>query len=244
MLLRLGTAHARKIPMIPDTLDFLLLSTDYDLLKAITAGLKQLNGRLNCATSVESGGDYVCRRKLDGIAVALRVPEALEFIRTVRDGHSNRLAAIFAVVEGPADVAKVIAAGANHAIQRPITAERVLAGLDSAKEAMARERRRYFRHEIVLPVVLNTPEGEHKVTMTNVSEGGMAIRASRPLPTRSLIEFRFEVPSIAPAPIRGKGEIAWTSTEGGIGVRFHSFHGGSERHLQNWLQTRENLASS
>lgn len=227
--------------MIPELFEFLLVSTDYDLLKAVTAALKQMNGRLSCATSVEAAGEYIRRRKLDGIVVDLRVPDAKAFVHQVRDGHSNRFAAVFAIVESLADVAGALAMGANYVIQRPIEAARVVASFEAAKDAMARERRRYFRHEIVLPVVLVTPDGECRGTMTNVSEGGMAIRAPRPLAARSVIEFRFEVPSVAPAPIRGKGEIAWTSTDCGIGIRFHSFHGGSERHLQNWLQARENL---
>jgi hypothetical protein len=105
---------------------------------------------------------------------------------------------------------------------------------------MARERRRYFRHEVDLPVRLTAGGGEHKAAVTNLSEGGMAVRGGTKLPPNSVLEFSFELPSTPGVPIRGKGEVAWAS-EGAMGVRFHVFLGGSERQLLNWLQAREML---
>lgn len=226
--------------MTPASFDFLLVSSDYDLLKAITIAVKQIGGKLNVVTSAATAKDYVKRRKLDGIVLDLAVPGAIDLIGAVRDGHSNRFAAIFSAVASATEAAAAISAGANHALQRPVTTERVLAAFEAARGAMARERRRYFRHEVAVPVKLGAAGGEHKAMVTNLSEGGMAVRGGAKLPPNSVVEFSFELPSTPGVPIRGKGEVAWAS-EGAMGVRFHAFLGGSERQLTNWLQAREML---
>lgn len=227
--------------MTPVTFDFLLVSSDYDLLKAVTAAVKQLDGKLNVVTSAATARDYVKRRKLDGIVLDLSVPGAMDVIAEIRDGHSNRFATIFTAVANSTESAAAISAGANHAVQRPVTTERASAAFEAARGTMTRERRRYFRHEVDFAVKLATAGvAEHKATVTNLSEGGMAVRGGRKLPPSSMIEFSFELPSTPGVPIRGKGEVAWAN-EGALGIRFHVFLGGGERQLLNWLQAREML---
>jgi hypothetical protein len=76
--------------------------------------------------------------------------------------------------------------------------------------------------------------------IVNLSEGGMAIRAGKPLKHETVIEFAFEL--AYEAEISGKAHVAWTSTEGMAGVLFQTLHGMARGHLGSWLTAREQLA--
>lgn len=225
----------------PATFDFLLVSTDHDVLRSVNVAAKHMEARLNCATSAQTAKDYLSRRKLDGVVVDLQVDGALALIEAIREGSSNRNAIVFACTSVPDEATKAISAGANHILSRPLTADGVARIFEGARSSMARERRRYFRHMLSAPVELIGAGGECRANITNVSEGGMAVRGAQKLTASLLIEFQFALPAIGDTEIRGKGEVAWSSAEGNLGIRFHQFHGGSERYLRNWIEARENL---
>jgi hypothetical protein len=44
---------------------------------------------------------------------------------------------------------------------------------------MEREHRRYFRHPVNLPVLLKHANGDQRARMTNLSEGGIAVRTTK-----------------------------------------------------------------
>jgi len=60
---------------------------------------------------------------------------------------------------------------------------------------MVRERRRYYRHPVDMPLRISFPPvQELTATVTNVSEGGMAIRIIGKLPKEGPAQFRFTLP--------------------------------------------------
>lgn len=75
-----------------------------------------------------------------------------------------------------------------------------------AKEIMLREKQRYFRHPANLPVILMVGEVEQYARISNLSEGGMAVRSGKPLRHATVIEIWFEL--AYGAEISGKGLVA------------------------------------
>ncbi len=58
----------------------------------------------------------------------------------------------------------------------------------------------------------------------------------------TMIEFAFELAH--GAEISGKGQVAWTSSEGMAGVLFQTLHGMGRGHLGAWLTAREQLSKN
>lgn len=220
-------------------LEFLLVSGEYEVLRAVTKAVQQAGGHLNCAISVASGMEYVRRRKLDAVVIDLEVPEGTEFITSIRATGSNRLVVIFGCAGSPQQRNLALKAGANFALQKPLDTDTVAQAIAAARSFMMRERRRYFRHAVSVPVFVSRDNGEQRLVSINLSEGGMAIRAHKAIDQGTLIGFRFTLPS--GAEIDGKGEVAWANEDGVMGVRFHFLKNHGQTHLVAWLERSERI---
>jgi hypothetical protein len=68
----------------------------------------------------------------------------------------------------------------------------------------------------------------------------MAVRAVRGLKQWTVIEFALEL--ALGVDISGKGQVAWTSSEGSAGILFQTLHGMGRGYLGAWLSGREQLS--
>ena len=223
----------------PLELEFVLLSHDYVTMTAVSGGVKKHGAKFNLVPSAEAARDYFTRRKVDGIFVDTAVSGAVELIEGIRKGSSNCMAVIFGCIENMTESTATLAAGANFLLLKPLSVDSVALHLTISKELLERERRRYFRHAVNFPVTLKDGDEEHQARMTNLSEGGMAIRMVKPLKLSSLVEFAFEL-SFG-LHVGGKGLVTWTNTEGAAGILLQTFRGKGREYLENWLETRERI---
>jgi len=224
------------------TLDFVLVSSDYATVTAVSRGVKKYGANFSLSPAADSAQDCLSRRRFDGIFVDLDVPDALGLMTAVRKGKSNSKVVIFACVSSSKESTATLGAGANFLLLKPLTPESVALHITSAKDLMERERRRYYRHPVNLPVLLRDAGGDQRARMANLSEGGMAVRPAKELKHSSMIDFEFEVPF--GAPVSGRGQVAWTSKEGLAGIIIHTFHGKGREHLEAWLTAREQLSAT
>ena len=222
------------------SLEFILVSNDYPTLTAVSASVKQLGATLTFAPNAESARSSIERRKIDAVFVDNEISGALELIESIRKGTSNSKAVIFVCVADSRATTLALSAGANFVLKKPVTAEGVTLHLTIAKDLMMSERRRYFRHPVNLHVLLKDEHGQQHGKMTDLGEGGMAVRTATPLKQSSPVEFAFDL-SFG-ASLTGKGQIAWTNTEGMAGIIFRFFHGTGQDQLRAWLNAREQLA--
>jgi CheY-like chemotaxis protein len=224
----------------PVTLEFVLVSSDYAMVTAVSRGMKKYGAKVSLSPSADAARETLSRRKVDGVFIDLEVPDALGLIAAIRKGTSNSKAAIFACVRSSKESTVTLSAGANFLLLKPLTEESVALHITIARDLLERERRRYFRHAVSLPVTLRDGDGEQRARMTNLSEGGMAVRAPRPLKHSSVVEFEFEL-SFG-AHVSGKGQVAWTNKEGLAGIFMQTIHGKGRELLEAWLVSREQLA--
>ena len=221
-------------------LEFLLVSNDYDTLTAVSNGIKKFGGKLALVPTAEEAREYLARRRTDGIFVDMQLPGAVGLIESIRKGSSNAKAAIFACGVDAKESTITLNAGANFLLRKPLSAEGIALHITISKEIMLRERRRYFRHPVDLAVTLKDGGTEQHAKIVNLSEGGMAIRGGKPLKHGAVIEFAFELTG---EELRGKGVVAWTSSEGMAGILTQTLQGMSRGYLETWLQSRERLAT-
>jgi PilZ domain-containing protein len=222
-------------------LEFLLVSNEYATLTAVSGGVKKYGAKFALVPTAEAGREYLERKKIDGVFVDTQVAGALELIEAVRRGPSNAKAAIFVCVKSSRETTAALNAGANFVLKSPLTIDSVALHITIAKEIMLRERRRYFRHPVNRPITLRNGGAEQLGRVTNLSEGGMAVRGSKPLKHAVGVEFEFELG--LGAELHGKGLVAWTSSDGMAGILFQTLHGMGRGHLEAWLTAREQLLS-
>lgn len=217
-------------------LDFVVLCDDYPALRAITKAVNASGGKLSVAPSPAAAMEYIARRKLDGIVVDLRVQGGLDLVKLVRSGKSNKSSVIFACVTSSSEVTLALSAGANFVIHHPFTLEKISQLLQSAAPLMAAEKRRYFRFPLVATIHLKIDSKDSRATMSNLSEGGMAVWCPELQQLGTTIGFSFELPFAG--IIQGRGEVTWANSEGLIGVKFHFLAEGAYHQLKGWLDRR------
>jgi response regulator RpfG family c-di-GMP phosphodiesterase len=222
-------------------LEFLLVSNDYATLTAVSGGVKKYGAKFALVPTAEAARDYLERKKVDGVFVDMQVAGARELIEGVRKGSSNGKAAIFACVATQGESTATLNAGANFLLKRPLNVDGVALHITIAKDIMLKEKRKYFRHSVNLPVKLRDGEVEQQARIVNLSEGGMAVRGGKAMKYQSALEFTFEL--ALGAEISGKGHVAWTSSEGMAGILFQSLEGMGRGNLGTWLNAREQLGA-
>jgi PilZ domain len=223
----------------PLELEFVLVSSDYATMNAVSGGVKKYGGKFILVPTAEAGRDCLNRRRIDGVFMDLEVSGALGLIETIRKGTSNNKAVIFACVTDAREYTTSLSAGANFLLRKPLQEDSVAMHITIAKELLERERRRYFRHPVNLPAVLKDGGTEQHARMTNLSEGGMAVRTAKPLRHSAVIDFEFEL--ALGASVSGKGQVAWTNTEGMAGIILQTFRGTGRENLEAWLTAQEQL---
>ncbi|HET8924949.1 MAG TPA: PilZ domain-containing protein [Candidatus Acidoferrum sp.] len=225
----------------PLELEFVLLSDDYATMTAVSGGVKKYGAKFSLVPSVEAARDCLARRKVDGVFVDTAISGAHGLIEAIRKGTSNCKAVIFACIQNMNESTAVLNAGANFLLRKPLNLDSVALHITISKELLERERRRYFRHAVNVPITLQDGEGEHHARIMNLSEDGMAIRTVKPLKPSSVLEFTFEL-SFG-LHLSGKGHVGWTNTEGTAGIILQTFRGRGREHLEAWLDARERLGT-
>jgi FixJ family two-component response regulator len=226
-----GTADASQCR------EFLVVCNDAAIFESVAAAVRQLNGRLNCAPKTSSAGDYIARRRVDGIVIDMRLPGALQLIHRARNSSSNRSSVIFACMGAGPEMQMALRAGANFVLHRPLASEKIGHAFSVAAEMMVAAQRRYFRYPLMVPVELTMGDRRVESTMANLSEGGMAIWSLYFHTPGSLIEFAFEIPY--GGIIRGAGEVAWTNAEGLAGIKFRILPDQAYTYLSEWIARRD-----
>jgi len=128
--------------------------------------------------------------------------------------------------------------GANFVLQKPVTTAGTLRCFHTALSFMVREKRRYFRCPVEIPVNLFFNQGEElKGTVTNLSEGGMAIRFEGELARDAISKAQFLLPG-ARARLEPKGEIAWADGRGRAGIKFVEVPDSCREQLERWIMRR------
>src|SRR5262249_46573581 len=154
--------------------EFLIVCKDAQVHRTLAAAVHAVGGIAHYFSDSASALTYVTRRKLDGIFIDTRTEGALGLVGNVRRGGSNRFAVIFACVSEDQEVSRLLNAGVNFVLHKPLDSREIETVLRGASQMIENERRRYMRHPLAGSVVLKDPgKGENAGTV-NINRGGMA----------------------------------------------------------------------
>lgn len=220
-------------------LDSLIISQDAALLGVLRPALEKLSVNVQVCAELQPATDLLTKCKFDAVIIDCDdLHDGFELLRTLRQTRSNGKSVSFAVVNGKTTTQQAFQTGANFVLQKPLTPLHASRCFNAALNFMVRERRRYFRHPVDMPLRISCPPSqEMTATVTNVSEGGMAIRIVGKLPKDAEGQFRFTLPSSS-ITLDLKGQVAWADGTGHAGIRFIEVPQSSQYQLDKWLTDR------
>lgn len=212
--------------------EFLVIGSDMAAYKTITRTLAKTNPVVDYTSGIATARAFIERRKIDGIFLDMDLAGSLELVQGLRRGGSNRFTVIFACASAGQDASFLLQAGINFVLYKPLLPNAVLDALDSASPMIVSERKRYLRYQLMVPVMLRLRDEEQQATTANVSHGGMAVHCQHVYAPGSPIDFDFDLPG---ARIRGQGEVAWSNTDGSMGIKFYLLGDQNKQALSSWL---------
>jgi uncharacterized protein (TIGR02266 family) len=220
-------------------LDSLLISRDPSLLGVLEPTLEKISVAVEVCPEIRAGIVLLSKRKFDAVIVDCDdMQGGVDLLTNMRAASSNAKSVAFAVLNGKTTTQEAFQRGANFVLQKPVTPLHASRCFNAALNFMVRERRRYFRFPVEIPVRIKTPPNqEFNATSTNLSEGGMAIRVPAKLPKDAPVALRFTLPETN-TTLELKGQIAWMDATRQAGVRFVEVPQSSQYQLDQWLTDR------
>jgi DNA-binding response OmpR family regulator len=217
-------------------LESLLLSQDVDVVRILCPTLEKLSIHVEVCHEATKAGEILSAKKFDAVVVDCDdVKGAIAILQELRSTPSNKSSVAFAVLNGKKTTThEAFGMGVNFVLQKPITGLNAARCFNAALNFMERERRRYYRQPVQMPVTVVFDDKECPTTSTNISEGGMAIVATQALPKNGNPRLRFTLPQ-GYATLDVESEMAWSDVEGRVGLRFVNLPQSSRELLEQWL---------
>ncbi len=158
--------------------------------------------------------------------------------RVLRQSPANRTAVVFAVVGDPDTRQCARDQGATFLLERPLKGDAIRRVLQAAYGLMTKERRRYFRCAIDIPVQLARDSGEELECRTiNISSNGIAISSPESFVAGENVQVSF-LPPDAPSQIRAVGTVVWDDKHGKTGVSMECATPRMQVELDAWLDSQ------
>jgi CheY-like chemotaxis protein len=221
------------------TLESFLLSQDTDLVRVIRPTLEKLSIDVEICHEARAAADILVSEKFDAVIVDCDdLAGGLEVLQGLRGTPSNKNSVTFAVLNGKKTTTQdAFGMGANFVLQKPISNLNASRCFHAALNFMLKERRRYFRQPLKMPVSVFLGEKELRATSTNISEGGIALTMRDAMPKGATPRLKFVIPDIK-LSIDVETEVAWADLKGRAGFRFHGIAETTQKLLEKWLDGR------
>ena len=211
------------------------MSRDAEVIRVLQPALEKLSIEVEVCHGVRSGHEIIRTEKFDAIIVDCDDLEGgLRVLEGLRKASSNKNSVTFAILNGTTTTQQAFKMGVNFVLQKPISTLNATRCFSAALNFMIREQRRYFRHPVEIPATLGSGEGQKlKATITNISEGGMAIFFRGKFPS-GRVSANFKLPGVA-TPLEPKVQLAWMDDSGRAGLQFVDVAKDMRYQLDQWL---------
>jgi CheY-like chemotaxis protein len=217
-------------------LESLLLSRDAEVLRILRPTLENLSIQVEVCQEAKQAAEILLAEKFDAVIVDCDdLPGGVEVLQSLRATPSNKNSVTFAVLNGKkTSTQQAFGMGVNFVLQKPVTSFNASRCFNAALGFMERERRRYYRHPVEMPVVVLMDDHEWKATSTNISEGGIALLSRQALPKQGKPRLRFTLPGSKIA-LEIESEVAWANQKGHAGLRFLNVPESTQESLEQWF---------
>ena len=217
----------------------LLVSTDPVAIQQFRHALQQLSISPDVCREVPAAIHLLNRKKFDAVIVDLQLGEQSgEVLDEAHRSATNRTTVTFAISGGDAETTAAFRKRSSFVFERPLSAQSIRSTLKPAYGLILRDRRRYFRCPVSIPVViLRQSMPEVRCHSINISEGGIALSTIAALMPQETVHVQFTLPDHKTTWFE-ESTIRWSKT-GQIGVCFVSLSEKSKSELQGWLSRKQ-----
>jgi DNA-binding response OmpR family regulator len=217
-------------------LESLLVSHDTDVFRVLRPTLEKLSIEVQICQEAKAASEILIARKFDAVVVDCDdLPGGVEVLEGLRGTPSNKNSVTFAIVNGKKTTTQgAFDMGVNFVLHKPLSALNATRCFNAALGFMVRERRRYFRHPVKMPVNIVLGDKQWKATSTDLSEGGIALSLKQALPKDAAPRVQFTLPESKIA-LDVEAQIAWVDLKGSAGLRFINLAKNSQELLEGWL---------
>jgi CheY-like chemotaxis protein len=191
----------------------------------------------------------LAEERFDQVIVDFDDPDAaslvLEACRQL-NGPDHRPPVTVALLQDTAQIRSILGAGfgagAHFVLTKPVTPEQAQNTLRAATALLKRERRQSMRVAVQSSVLMHAGESNPvEGILLDLSSGGMDVLAAKPLASAALVEVGFDLPD-GPSGMKAQAEVAWSSANGQIGLRFVEMDANSRDAMNEWLGARSHEA--
>src|ERR1022692_681494 len=161
----------------------LLVSADPVAIQQFSHALQELSISPDVCREIPAAVGLLKSRKFDAVIVDLQLGEQSGLILDeVHLSASNRTAVSFGIGNNDAEATAAFRKKSQFVFERPLSPQSIHKTLNPAYGLILRERRRYFRCPVSIPVIIQR-EGEQEIqcNSVNISGGGMALSTQVPL---------------------------------------------------------------
>jgi ActR/RegA family two-component response regulator len=214
----------------------LLVSNDAIAIEQLSESMQRFALFPDQCPDVASALERLKRVKFEAVVVDFQLgSQAAAVLEGARQSASNEHAVVFTVSGSEAEAAEAFKAGSTFVLRRPLSATSIDLSLKAAYGLIVRERRRYFRCPVEVPVVIlrTAMQTVHGHTV-NISEGGMSVTAAVPLGPGDQAQLQFNLPGDEFQFVL-ESTVCWAK-EPRLGLQFLSPDQTSK--LQEWLSRR------
>jgi diguanylate cyclase (GGDEF)-like protein/PAS domain S-box-containing protein len=216
----------------------LLVSADPVTIQQFGLALRELSISPDACQDAASAALLLKRRKFDAVIVDLQLgEESGHILDEARLSPSNRTAVTFGIGDNDAEVSSAFRKKSQFVFERPLSAQSIHKTLKPAYGLILRERRRYFRCSVSMPVIIRREDGQEiRCNSVNISGGGMALSTQVTLVPGESVRVQFTLPDHEDA-LLAESTICWSKT-GHLGIRFKSISDEQTIELQVWLSQK------
>ena len=217
-------------------LESLLLSRDLEVVRILRPTLEKLSIQVEICQEAKKANEILIAEKFDAVIVDCDdLQGGREVLQGLRATPSNKNSVTFAVLNGKKTTTQeAFEMGVNFVLQKPISTLNASRCFNAALNFMVRERRRYYRQPVKMPVRVVIDEKELKATSTNISEGGIALMMHKAIPKTGKPRLLFQLPETSVA-FDVESEVAWVDIKGHVGLRFLNVPQSCKDQLDKWL---------
>ncbi len=217
-------------------LETIIVSRDWQEISVLECILGGLHMGARVETDAERARSRFGKSKVDAVIVDRDLDGTDRFVCSMKSAR-NSCSVPLLLMSGAARRQELPLSGATFYFEKPISVEQAVRTLSAARNLVLNGRLRYHREQVKVPVSLCFRGKKTNALVTNLSQGGIGISATRALQSQGTVEVTFELPEIGSC-VQARGEFAWTDSSGNAGIRFLDVPEQLQRDLQVWLEKR------
>jgi hypothetical protein len=216
------------------TLSSMVLSRDWPEISVLECILSALHIEVEVETQPLRASAKLAKSKIDALIVDSDLDGSSGFLQGLPRGTFQQTVPII-IFSGSRRMAGPEESRATFSFLKPISVEQAVRTLSAARSMIVDGRLRYHRHPLNTPVSLSCGLKRVDAQLMNLSQGGLRVALTQPLPADGPLQVSFALPGTKQA-LKMQAEVAWQNHQGHAGVRFVSQQDATKRDLQLWLE--------